>query len=341
MRICLLGESYGALDEGMRKSSFHISRALSRKHQVLLLDIRKIVSRSFWRDVKRFKPQIVHYIHGSSLRSFMLLKIISFYIRDAKTIISMMRPNFSFLSKRLIHLFKPDLTLVQSNEMEQTFEALKCRTGFLSIGGVDTEKFNPGSKKNKEEMRVKYGIPENKFVILHIGSIKEGRNLLWLKSLQEKSNDIQVFIVGAVSQGIQRDLLHQLENAGCVIWTRYFDHIEEIYTLSDCYVFPVLPKKNVFGINIADCIEMPLSVLEAMSCNLPVVTTKFGALPRIFKEGDGLIFVEKEEEFINAVKKIKSAGMSIKTRDNVLQYSWEKIAERLEGVYEELIGQRA
>lgn len=86
---------------------------------------------------------------------------------------------------------------------------------------------------------------------------------------------------------------------------------------------------------------MPLSVLEAMSCNLPVVTTKFGALPRIFKEGDGLIFVEKKEEFISAVEKIKSAGMSIKTRDNVLQYSWEKIAERMEGVYEELIGQRA
>lgn len=339
MKVCLLGEFHGDLDEGMRKSSFHISHDLSKNHQLLLLDLRKVTLKSFWRDLNEFNPEIVHYIHGSSIKSFLLLKIISLYCRDAKTIISMMRPHFS-ISKHLISFIKPDLTLVQSDEMERMLKALKCKTEFLSTGGVDTEKFNPSLRINKEELRVKYGINREKFVMLHIGSIKEGRNMLWLKRLQGKSDDNQVLIVGAVSQGIQQDSLHQLEQAGCIVWTKYFNRVEEIYALSDCYVFPVLPKKDMLGRNIASCIEIPLSVLEAMSCNLLVITTRFGALPRIFEGGNGLMFVNEEEDFFAAMEKIKNADITIKTRDKVLPHSWENIALRLEGIYEELIEER-
>jgi len=59
---------------------------------------------------------------------------------------------------------------------------------------------------------------------------------------------------------------------------RYIKKIEEIYQLSDCYIFPITFEGG--GISIL------LSVLEAMACNLPVVTTKFGGLPAIFKGGD-------------------------------------------------------
>jgi len=336
MRICLIGESHGDLDEGMRKSSFHISRELSKTHQLLLLDIRNVISKSFWRDLKEFNPEIVHYIHGSSLKSFILLKIVSLYSRDAKSVISMMRPNFSMVSKHIISFIKPNLTLVQSDEMERTFKALKCKIKFLPIGGVDTKRFNANTRRNKEELRTKYGINIDLFVILHIGSIKKGRNILWLKKLQEKTDEIHVLIVGAASTGICQDGLHQLENAGCIVWTEYFDHVEEIYALSDCYVFPVLPKKDMLGRNVADCIEMPLSVLEAMSCNLPVISTKFGALPRIFEDGGGLIFVDSEEDIIGAVKKVKNTDVNVETREKVLPYAWGNIVRRLEGIYEEL-----
>jgi len=336
MRICLLGEFHGNLDEGMRKSSFYISRTLSKNHQLLLSDLRKVTSKFFWRDLKDFKPQIIHYIHGSSLKSLLLLKALSHYCSNAKTVISMMHPNFSILSKHLLYFMKPDLVLVQSDEMERMFKALKCKTKFLPIGGVDTEKFNPSLIEKKEKLRVKYGIDRDRFVVLHIGSIKEGRNVLWLKRLQEKKDDILVLIVGAVSQGVHQDSLHQLEKAGCLVWTKYVENIEEIYALSDCYVFPVLPKKDRLRRNLADSIEVPLSVLEAMSCNLPIITTKFGALPRVFEEGDGLFFAEGDEDFINALKEIKN-GVNVKTREKVLPYSWENIGKRLEEIYSNLM----
>lgn len=335
MRICLLGEFNENLDEGMRKFSFYVAKELSKYHHVLPLDLRKVISKSFWRSLKDFNPQIVHYIHGASLKSFILLKSISLYCQDAKTVISIMRPYFS-ASKFLISSIKPDLVLVQSDEIEHLFKTLKCETVFLPFAGVDTEKFNPRLKKIKEELREKYGVKRDKFVILHAGSIKEGRNVMLLKKLQGKNN--QVIVVGATSTGIQRGILHKLEEAGCIVWTNYFEHIEEIYSLSDCYVFPVFPKKDIFGRNIADSIEMPLSVIEAMACNLPVITTKFGALPRIFSEGVGLFFVEKERDFFAAVENIKTTA-KVNTREKVLPYSWGNIGKKLEEIYYGLIGE--
>ena len=336
MKVCLLGVYNENLDEGMIKSSFYINKELSKNHQTLPLDLRTVTSKSFWRELKEFNPKIIHYIHGATLKSFTLLKIISLYCRNAKTVISMTHPHLS-ISKHLISFMKPDLILVQSDRLESMFKAMKCRTEFLPIGGVDIEKFNPNLKKIKDELREKYGIDKDKFVILHVGSIKRGRNVLLLKKLQEMYN-IQVIIVGAVSTGTHQEVLHQLEKAGCTVWRKYFEHIEDIYTISDCYVFPVMLKKDCMGRASADSIEMPLSVLEAMSCNLPVISTRFGGLSRVFNEGDGLFFVDGEDDFVATLENIRCGDITIKTRAKVVPFSWEGIGKKLEENYAMFVG---
>lgn len=57
-----------------------------------------------------------------------------------------------------------------------------------------------------------------------------------------------------------------------------------------------------------------MSVLEAMSCNLPVISTRFGALTRVFSEDNGLFFVGNNE-FDQIIKKIKNDNIEIKTRE--------------------------
>lgn len=327
MKICLLGEFNGTLDEGMRKTSAHILRELRQYHDVLPLDLRKVSTRDFWLRLRVFSPQIIHYLHGSSLKSFILLKIISYFCRNAKTVISIVLPRID-LSKRFISFFGPDLVLVPSMDMQEVFETLKFRSEIFPFGGVNVEKFNPKLKKDKEKLREKYGINKHKFVILHVGHVKKGRNVSILKKLQRESKENQVIIVGSTSTKVDYDVLNELKNAGCLVWNKYFERIEEIYALSDCYVFPTKSKDNA--------IQMPLSVLEAMACNLPVITTRFGALPQIFCEGDGLIFADSENDFIEALKLIKT-GIKVKTRKKVLPYSWKNVVKRLEDIYLRLI----
>ncbi|HIH61897.1 MAG TPA: glycosyltransferase family 4 protein [Methanobacteriales archaeon] len=331
MRICLLGEFDVDLDEAMRKTAYYLYKLLSRDHKVLKLNLKDIFSFSFWRALKNFRPSIVHYVSGSSLKSFMILKLIS-GIFNAKSIISIMRPTFSRFSLQIIRFFRPDVVIVQSPKTEKKFKSLGFNTIFLPLVGIDLEKFHPSLKNEKDALRDDFNLREDDFIVLHIGSVKEGRNLKWLIKLQE-FDDIQVVIVGAVSQGIEEKMLNELKNAGCIIWDKYFENIELVYALADCYAFPVIPQENLIGKSKADCIDMPLSVLEAMACNLPVVSTKFGGLPQIFEEGDGLIFVEDIKDFIEAVKYFKDSDTMIKTREKVRMYSWSLVSRRIEDVY--------
>ena len=333
MKLCLLGEYSENLDEGMRKISFHLSKELSKHHSVLTLDLRNVIANNFWKSIKSFNPQIVHYIHGGSSRGFILLKLISLYCSNAKTVTSIMR--FPTISKYILSVSKPDLILVQSCKVERDFKKAGCKTKFLPCGGVEIARFTPVTSVVKSKMREKYGIEKEKFVILHIGSIKDGRNVQLLEKLQ--NNDNQVLIAGSTSTGIDWSVYQRLVGAGCLVWTKYIENIEEIYALSDCYVFPVLPKKDMLGRNITSSIEMPLTVLEAMSCNLPVISTKFGALPKVLEEGKGLFFADGEEDFVNALKEIKN-GVNFNTREKVIHYSWEKIGKKLEEIYSTLIG---
>ena len=124
------------------------------------------------------------------------------------------------------------------------------------------------------------------------------------------------------------ELVKELQGAGCLVWIKHFDRIEEIYHISDCYVFPTLEPKA--------CIETPLSVLEAMACNLPVVTTRFGALTRAFKEGDGFAFVDDVAGIPGAIDRVRQSG-TVRTRAMVLPYSNEEMARQLIDIYKKVI----
>lgn len=322
MRICLIGHyNVKHYDEGARNIAFYMAEELSKNHEVMKQDIRKIKLRY----IKKFNPGIIHFVVGpNTILSFAVAKIISVF-NNAKVIMSAVQPS-PFWFRGLVTLMKPDLMLIQSYKYEKMFKDLGCKTKFLP-NGVDINRFVPVSRKFKEELREKYKIEQDKFVILHIGPIKKRRNIQLFEEVQKEDN--QVIIIGRESQKIDADIYQTLERKGCMIWTHYLKNIEEVYALSDCYIFPTFDEYS--------CVEMPLSILEAMACNRPVITTKFRALPRAFDEGDGLFFVERGGEVYKIMEEIKNEGIEVKTREKVLPYSWENIAKRLEGIYEEVL----
>ena len=322
MKICLIGHHSKYPDEGVRNVAAHIAKELSKYHEVMVLDIRKVLYS--WKDIKSFNPEVIHFVVGpSTVLSFAVAKALSLF-NNARVVMSALQPS-PFWFRGLVHLMKPDLMLTQSYKYEEMFKDLGCKTKFLP-NGVDIDRFVPVSEKFKEQLREKYRIEMDKFVILHVGPVKKRRNIEVFEELQKEGN--HVIIIGRESQERDMTLYQTLEKKGCRIWTHYLKNIEEVYALSDCYVFPTFDEYS--------CIEMPLSVLEAMACNLPVVTTKFRALPRAFDEEEGLFFVERDENFFKGIEKLKNGNLKVKTREKVLLYSWETVAQRLGGIYNEL-----
>jgi len=340
LRICLVAD-YSEPDEARKVIAHNLYKELSKNHEVLRADIRSISSVGFWKGVRKFEPQVIHYIPGASPISFAITKTMKILSTKPKTIMSSMLSPFhkpfhgfyyllSYLTRWTVTFTKTDLVIAQSEDAEKEFKKLGCNVKFMVCSGVDVKRFVPVSGKRKEELREKYGIDHEKFVILHVGSIRKWRNVEILKELQScNAGETQVLVVGRTSTKFERNVALELEKMGCKIINEYVPKIEELYALSDCYVFPTTDPVG--------SIDIPLSVLEAMATNLPVVSTRFGGLLTIFKEGDGLFFVEDGENIYKTIEDIKNGKLEIKTREKVLSYSWENITKRVEGIYNELL----
>lgn len=338
MRICLLGDFSGNPDEGMKNVSRTVKGILSIQHKVLAINSRDIVQTNVVKKLKKFEPEIIHYLHGPTIRSLTILKGLRILLGSSvKVVVSATRPYFSKYGGWVIPFLKPDLILTQSIRFESFFKEKGCSVEFMP-NGVDCDKFFPLTDKDeKRAFRKEYDLPEDKNIILHVGHIKTNRNLKIFKKIQQ-ANLIQVVIVGSISENADEKLKNELQKSGVKIYHEYFEDISKIYKTADLYVFPIIDTGTRLpdNYNQIGAIDLPLSVLEAMACNLPVVTTRFGALQRMFENGGGLHYAEDEDNIIAKVKNF-SYNKSCNTREKVLPYDWQQIVSRIESIYQDIL----
>ena len=211
----------------------------------------------------------------------------------------------------------------QSTKSENLFNAVGYETAFIS-NGVDINRFIPVRYKRKVDLRHKYGFNEKDFIVLHIGPVTSGRNQELLLHLSGVKVLLILSVTNLSEKSAYRELTKTTNNA--IIWREYFPNIEELYAIADVYIFPVIQELN--------SIDIPLSVLEAMSCNLPVITTRFGALERLFRDIEGLFFVDNLDDVQKLVDGIKNDKYKIDTRKPVLSLSWTNVVKDISMIYE-------
>jgi len=322
MKVCLVGHFSDTLDEGLRNVARYLGKTLEENG----IELKKLAISSFreWKSVQTFRPDIMHFVLTPTTRGVITAKLISTLHPQAKTVISAVHP--SLVGARLLQPFRPDVVLVQSKQSERLFKSIGCETRFFP-NGVDIEKFKPKSQEDVRRLRNEFGIPMQSFVVLHLASMRKQRNLDVFKTIQRQEG-YQVILVARENEAGGKQLIRELQEAGCLVWKKHFPNIEDVYSMANCYVFPTIEAKA--------CIETPLSVLEAMACNLPVVTTRFGALPGLFHEGSGLFFAERVEQILRVTQVIKNGRPRVDTRHLVSPYSWVNLATELIGIYDEL-----
>jgi glycosyltransferase involved in cell wall biosynthesis len=93
-------------------------------------------------------------------------------------------------------------------------------------------------------------------------------------------------MVASTSTPADPEIEASLRAAGVNIVRRYLPDIERYYQAADVYLFPVEQEHG--------SVEIPLSVLEAMACDTPVVSTRFGGLPELFDDGPGLSYADAD-----------------------------------------------
>ncbi len=304
-------------DEGIKKTVYNLFLEFIKKYNLLVIcregfqkdNIKTIhsnklfFSASIKNQIKSFKPDTLLYFpySSSTFASYLRFFILSRYNKNSRNVFFALQPkSLSAWQKVLVHFIKPQLALTPSPELHNFWNSLHIQNRLLPLL-TDLKVFKPLYEDTiKKDLRIKYNLPANAFIISHMGHLNEGRNLKSLIPLQKSGN--QIVIVGSSSTPKDSigpaSLKESLVKEGIIILDAYIEHIEEIYQLSDLYIFPVITKTGSIG--------MPLSIMEARACGIPVLTTNFGSLKHFLSSDNGNIYYTDPDNFIESIQKIKT-----------------------------------
>jgi glycosyltransferase involved in cell wall biosynthesis len=217
--------------------------------------------------------------------------------------------------------------------------------------GVDPEVFRPWWEQEPEarSVRKRYGVPDAP-AVLFVGKIRESKGVGVLLTAMEQvwrtSPQTPLVLVGGAEFGrgrIQRQtpflkhLQERLEKAaGPVILTGFIPpaHIHRAFLLGDIFVGP---SQNEEGLGMV--------FLEAAASGLPIITTKMGGIPEFVLDGVNGLLLARPDDAAELADKISALladaaqrrRLGEQGRKRVLEYfSWEKIAQRQEAVYDEV-----
>jgi glycosyltransferase involved in cell wall biosynthesis len=230
--------------------------------------------------------------------------------------ISLQRRTYSGSGRILLKMTGPDLVLVLSSESLSIVGGAGRPARQIPLG-VDTEVFSPAKETERQDLRRRYGIGDEK-VILHVGHLRPGRNLELLEKIA--ASGARLGLVTSSSTAADARVRSMLESSSIHLLNEFVEHIADAYRVADGYAFPTVSE--------TDAIEIPLSVLEAMATNLPVVAMAFGGLPDILSAGGGLFLCETEDEFVTSAREMLKLE-TVSTREQVLPLSWKHVAESI------------
>lgn len=326
-----------APDEGYAKVVAELGRAMSSHATVIthltqdgggasrirvgLRRMRAVANSTLHRELLQARPSTVVYMSRSSvtLSALVRSRLLKWTAGGGRVVMIALQPRTLRWPGRLLsRLLWPDLLLVSTDAERRGVEGLGARVDRM-VTGVDLERFRPATAGEKASLRGKWGIPVDTRVVLHVGHLTDGRNLEALMPLAAQPGLTVVVVASSQRHSESGRLEQRLRANGVVLLQGFLADIDEVYRLADCYVFPTISTDFA--------IAMPLSILEAIASDLPVVAMRFGALPERFGDADGVLLVENPSELLDGVLTFLRDPPS--TRRLSQGYSWAAVAEQV------------
>lgn len=251
--------------------------------------------------------------------------VLSLACKKKLTVLFPMRIQVKRISKLLLKKSKADFVLFSSASADYYSQLFgEHRVKYLK-SGVDTVRFSPVSDETVSELKIKYGFDPTRPVVLHVGHLNQGRGV---GELMKLSSDFQVLLVVSTLTKNEQDTELKEKLMSCTnirIIEDYLPDIQEIYQMCDVYFFPVFEEGR--------CIDIPLSCMEAASCNKPVITTDYGEMKN-FRGKNGFCFIDSfESDVLNSSVLRLLSEKGVNSRDSVLEYDWDRTVH----VFEKLV----
>jgi len=199
--------------------------------------------------------------------------------------------------------------------------------------GIDLSEFD--NLPERGDFKRKYGLDSKQRIILYLGRIDriKGLNLLAeaFAGLSKKLSDTRLVIAGPDNGYLSslKKLITDLEISDKVFFTGPLYGQEKLSAYIDADVYVLPSSYEIFGITL----------LEAMACSIPVITTDRCGIAAAVDGQAGLVVPHDKEQIENALLHMLSDDKMRRDfgeRGNLLvrdKFNWEKIAERVESIY--------
>lgn len=246
------------------------------------------------------------------------VKLLSLFAKSKLKVMMIRQFKMNGLARWLLKSSKAQVLVFSEKAKRFYGEIVGKRVTYIKTG-VDTTQFVPVDSEEKMKLKQKYGVDLAKPVVLHVGHMKEGRNVAQLLKI---GSEYQVLLVVSTLSKERQDqsLRCQLEQNGIRIMDQFIPNIYEIYQMADVYFFPVEQEGH--------CIDVPLSCLEAAACNLPVVTTDYGEMSALIDQ-EGFYLLETMD--VNHIRSRLNQAIAQKgnTRKLAEVYDWQNAVHQL------------
>ncbi|HTT02123.1 MAG TPA: glycosyltransferase family 4 protein [Steroidobacteraceae bacterium] len=211
---------------------------------------------------------------------------------------------------------------------------------------VDVERFKPVSAAAKAALRAQLGMPASKSVLVNVGRVTRSKGMLTLiaawSEIVARYDDVLLVVLGGgrgywddcEDEVIEYIRTHRLQ--GHVQLVGPSDRVHEYLQGADLFVSP------------SEYEGFALTLLEALSCALPVVTTTVGEAAYVVREGrTGFLCPPKDVQALKASleaaleRRAEWPEMGREARESVRQFDLTRVSERYAELCCELVGSGA
>jgi len=192
---------------------------------------------------------------------------------------------------------------------------------------------------NPKITRADIGLKPTDFVLINVNRLAPNKGVNYLidalNILKKSIKDIKLIIIGTGSE--ESKILKQIENYGLKDIILHFKNVDDetlynYYSLADIFVCPTLYE------------GLPIVILEAMACGLPIVATNTAENPQVVKDkiNGVLVPVASSSGIADGVLKLyennqQRKQMGIKSKEIIKDYDWRIIAKKAIEKYKHLI----
>lgn len=213
------------------------------------------------------------------------------------------------------------LTTAEAQLLVRTYGRVRAPIEVIP-NGVDTSRYTPPSAVERSAARSHLGLPADAFVAIFIGHEFERKGLGIAMQALRDAPDAILLVVGGTADMVRRAEA-QARRSGVDERVRFVGRqIDPRLHLraSDVLVLPSAYEANA------------LVVLEALSCGLPVISTRVGFAPDIIVDGVNGCLVERDPDVVaQRLRSLQAQNLAPwreAARHTAEAHAWPRIAQR-------------